>query len=311
MNFFERLKAILGKLGFQAKFEKKELTAEEQSALVAAYNEANGENAFATDFAEFQAAKQAEQRASEQNRMFQELAGMLGVDNGGSEGGEGASPSAVVDAVNGLQATIEKLAKQSQGDTPADEAKVLIRPHGAHTKDYIFGVQHPFYATGKRYNRIAYTNSIAGAPSDDDVKVFKKDLNEFTEHLSARLNSHIQTGTLQQVIKGTVDYSALTSDPEIGSRYLDVRTDALIARLVTLPNLNGLFTKISNVQSGQILTNVLMTEVSQAYQKGRVFKGDVKFLPEKAIVDKAMAKVQFEDMSALETSYLKDRKSVV
>ncbi len=61
---------------------------------------------------------------------------------------------------------------------------------------------------------------------------------------------------------------------------------------------------MSNIQSGEVITNVLFNEISQAYQAGEIFKGGASFQPEKAIVDDAMVKVRFEDMKQLEHSYL-------
>ena len=90
----------------------------------------------------------------------------------------------------------------------------------------------------------------------------------------------------------------------MNERFYEIRQDMLIARIVALPSLANLFPTVSRVQSGQIFTNLLATAVSQAYQAGRVFKGGVKFEPEKAYTDKVMAKIQFTDMTELETSYL-------
>lgn len=293
--------AVVAKLGLQAKFEKKELTAEDQKALIEAYEQANGKGSFQSDLQAFEAEQKQKKEDEERSRIFQELAVLLGKE-GSSSSVE--SMSQVVDAVRDLKATIKKLGAQSQGDRPETTVNVPLRACGPHTEKFAFGVQHPIFDSSKRHNRIAMTHAISGSPTGDDEAAFRRDFSAYADALFERLKSHIENGTLHDVIKGSVDYSALVSDPEIGSRYLTVRQDALIARLVSLPNLDGLFPKVSNVQSGDVLTNVLFTEISQAYQKGRVFKGNISFKPEKAVVDKAMVKVQFEDMSALERSYL-------
>ena len=300
-KFFQNLKTVIASLGLQSKFEKRELTAEDQKALIDAYNAANGENSFQTDLQEFEAEQQRLADAEARNRIFQELATVLGRDQ---EDTSNAALTQMVAAVKELKETVAKLGAASQGDNPQDRVSAVPRASGPHTDKYAFGVQHPLFAASKRYNRIAIEHAVKGMPTDEDAAVLRRDMTDYSVSLSERMKIHIENGTLNDVIKGTVDYSALTDDPEIGSRYLTVRQDALIARIVTLPNLDGLFSKISNIQSGQIITNVLFTEVSQAYQKGRVFKGNITFKPEKAVVDKAMAKIQFEDMSALERSYL-------
>lgn len=300
-KFLMNLKAVLSSLGLQAKFDKRELTAEEQKALIAAYNETHGADAFQNDFKTYEDEKKAQLEAESQSRMFEELATILGHENPDSSE---ESISQVIASVKELKETVEKLGAQSQGDTPHAQVTGVIKAFGPHSDKFAFGVQHPLFGLDKRYNRIAATHSINGEPSESDRLTLRSGISEYSEKLAARLQFHETNGTLQDVIKGEVDYSALTSDPEIGSRYLTVRMDALIARIMALPSLDGLFQKVSNVQSGLILTNVLFCETSQAYQAGRVFKGDVKFAPEKAVVDKVMAKIRFEDMSALETSYL-------
>lgn len=301
-TFLKNMQAVLAKLGLQAKFDARDLTAEEQAALIGAYNEAHGDDAFVKDYGVFQSEQEQARAAEQQDRMFRELASILGT---GTDGTQEDSAAQILSAVKELQGAVEKMGAASQGDTPAATVQAPVRASCPHTKDFAFGVRHSVFAAGRRYNRIAITRALpSGNPTQKDEAELKAAVEEYSSSLCARLNEHIANGTLHSVIKGEVDYSALTSDTEIGTRQFTVRQDALIARIVTLPNLDGLFPKISNIQSGQIITNVLFTEISQAYQKGRVFKGDVKFLPEKGIVDKVMAKVQFEDMSAIERSYL-------
>lgn len=300
-RFFQNLMAIVAKLELTDRFQKKELSAEDQSALIKAYEEAYGADSFQSDFEAYQAEQAREERYAEQSRVFGELAELLGTESSAQETDSSAQ---ILEAVRNLQATVAALGSASQGDTPEDRVEAPVRAYGPHTARYAFGVQHPLFEATRRYNRIAINRASSGTPTSEDAALFRSAVNDYTESLCARLNMHIANGTLQDVIKGTVDYSALTSDTEIGTRALSVRQDALISRLQSLPNLNGLFSKISNIQSGTLITNVLFTEVSQAYQAGRVFKGDINFQPEKGYVDKAMAKLQFEDMSAIERSYL-------
>lgn len=300
-RFFERLRAVVNKLGLQAKFEKKELSAEDQAALIAAYNEANGDNSFEADMQAYQKEVQEKADAEARSRMFQELASVLG-ESAGDPSAEGMTQ--MLSAVKELKSTVEKLGKQSQGDTPEAKVEVPVRAYGPHTEKYAFGVQHPMFDATKRYNRIAIQHAIFGKPNENDRQTLMKDGCEYAETLAARIKRHFESGTLQDVIKGAVDYTAVSTDTEIGTRQFTIRQDALIARIVTLPGVEHLFSRISNIQSGDVVTNVLFGEASQAYQAGRVFKGNVTFKPEKAIVDKVMTKLQFEDMSDLEKTYL-------
>lgn len=300
-RFFERLRAVVAQLGLQAKFDSKELSQEDQAALIAAYDKANGENSFQTDMQAYKDELQQKTDAEARNRMFKELASMLGKS---SEDTSAEGISQMLSAVRDLKDTVEKLGKQSQGDTPEAKVEVPVRAYGPHTDKYAFGVQHPMFDASKRYNRIAIQHSITGKPSENDRQALMKDGCEYAETLAARIKRHFESGTLQDVIKGTADYTAVSTDTEIGTRQFTIRQDALIARIVTLPGVEHLFSRISNIQSGDVVTNVLFGEASQAYQAGRVFKGSVNFKPEKAIVDKVMTKLQFEDMSDLEKTYL-------
>ena len=300
-RFFERLKAVISTLGLQAKFEKKELSAEDQAALIAAYDEANGEDSFKTDLQAYKDELQQKADAEAQDRMFQELAAVLGKgpDNSSAEG-----IASMLAAVKELKDTVEKLGKKSQGDEPEAKVTAPVDAYGPHTDKYAFGVQHPMFDASKRYNRIAIRHSITGKADEKDRQTLMADACSYAESLAARIREHFNAGTLPSVVKGAVDYTALSSDTEIGTRQFTIRQDALIARIITLPGVEHLFSRISNIQSGDVVTNVLFGEASQAYQAGRVFKGSVTFKPEKAIVDKVMTKLQFEDMSDLEKTYL-------
>ena len=300
-RFFERLKAVISTLGLQAKFEKKELSAEDQAALIAAYDEANGEDSFKTDLQAYRDELQQKADAEAQDRMFQELAAVLGKspDNSSAEG-----IASMLAAVKDLKDTVEKLGKQSQGDEPEAKVTAPVHAYGPHTDKYAFGVQHPMFDASKRYNRIAIGHAITGKADEKDRQTLMTDACSYAESLAARIREHFNAGTLPSVVKGAVDYTALSSDTEIGTRQFTIRQDALIARILTLPGVEHLFSRISNIQSGDVVTNVLFGEASQAYQAGRVFKGNVSFKPEKAIVDKVMTKLQFEDMSDLEKTYL-------
>ena len=175
---------------------------------------------------------------------------------------------------------------------------------GMHTKEYAFGIQNPFFAASRRYNSILINGRIDGNPTENDRKVLEADAISYAEKLSERYGELRASGRLNLLKQAKVDISQLSSDTEIGTRQFTIRQDMVIARIVSYPSLAGLFNTVSNIQSGQVITNVLFDEVSQAYQSGEVYKGNVDFQPEKAIVDKVMSKVRFEDMSTLETAYL-------
>lgn len=307
-NFRQRLSAIVERLGLGARLAARQLTPEENQSIADAYNAEYGENSFSTDAAQFQQEQAAAARAAELDNTFKSLAGILGTaaETGKGEDGskEESNPADVVSAVRGLTEEVKALRNASMGDQPADTAQVTVQPTGLHTATHAFGIQHELFEATRRYNRIAIEGKITGSPSRADKAALYADTDKYVSLLHERYLEHRKAGTLQALIQGKLDITAAANDPEIGTRQLTVRQDALIARLAQLPTLAGIFNTVSNIQDGQLLTNVLFGEVSQGYQKGRIFKGNFKVQPEKGYVHKAMAKVLFEDMTDLETSYL-------
>ena len=300
-NFLTKLVAAAAALGLTAKFNAKELSKEEMSQVIDAYNKANGENAFVTDFAAFQ----QEQEAARQNQVYaeaiSEIAGALGLAK--QENGS-VDMSSLVDSVKELKASLDRLGNMAESAHPADTVQNPIRMDGVHTKDYAFGISHPMFSTARRWNRIAVLGAIpASAPTDSDSSELKKDFNAYAESLAGRYQSLRKSGQINRIKADGVDLTGL-SNVSLDERYYQIRQDMLIARIIALPSLAGIFPTVSNVQAGQVFTTLLAKSVSQAYQPGRVFKGGVTFEPEKAIVDKVMSKIKFDDMSELELSYL-------
>ena len=137
-KFIKNLQAVIASLGLQAKFKEKTLSPEDQKALIDAYNKANGENAFLADFKEYEDEQRMAQEAEARNRMFQELASVLGKDSSDTSS---EAVSQMVDAVRDLKETVSKLGAQSQGDTPVDVARTSVRPYGPHTDKFAFGAR--------------------------------------------------------------------------------------------------------------------------------------------------------------------------
>lgn len=302
MKFLEFLKQAVAKLGLESKFAAKALTADEQKALIAAYEEASGTR-FADDLAAYQAARKEAAENQAMAEAFKELASVFGREvTPQSDSNEIVAN--IKASIDEMKTTIEKLGKMSQGDEPS---KVVNGPRisisGAHTKDWAFGVQHPMFATSKRWNRIAITGRRDNEASDEEAADFKREFNRFATSLADRYAALVRSNGLDSVKKGTADYSLL-DDAEIGTQYFVRRQDALIARIDSFPSLSGIFPTRSNIQDGDVLTNVLFKELSQAYQKGHLSKGGYTLQPEKAKVHKVMMKYLIEDMTWIEESYL-------
>lgn len=308
-KFMQNLLAAVALLGMKDKFDKKELTAEDQAALIEAYNKAQGAGSFEKDSKEFLAEQEREREQARLNATFAAAAESLGIAPEAVKTPEGqatvlAAIGKLQETVTSQKATIDKLAGQAREDAPAAVAKGVVSINGSHTATHAFGIENDFFATSKRYNRILVAGRIEGSASKADKETLEADFGAYCEGLTARYAELHKAGLIPGIRKGTVDLTELNSDTEIGTRQFNIRRDMLIARIVSLPTLAGIFDTVSNIQSGEILTNVIFSEISQAYQAGEVFKGDVKFTPEKAVVDDAMVKVRFPDMKALEKSYL-------
>lgn len=306
-KFLTNLLGVVVSAGLKDKFDRKELTKEDQAALIEAYNKAHGAGAFTDDFEAYRTEQGAQSEAFA--KALAELAGITGVEAGTEGTPDGlaqilASVKELKGEVATANATIEKLSKQGAEVKPVATVAATPSATGMHTKEYAFGIQNPFFAASRRYNSILIHGRIDGNPTENDRKVLETDAISYAEKLSERYRELRASGKLNLLKQAKVDISQLSSDTEIGTRQFTIRQDMVIARIVSFPSLAGLFNTVSNIQSGQVITNVLFDEVSQAYQSGEVYKGNVDFQPEKAIVDKVMSKVRFEDMSTLETAYL-------
>lgn len=306
-KFLTNLLGVVVSAGLKDKFDRKELTKEDQAALIEAYNKAHGAGAFTDDFEAYRTEQGAQSEAFA--KALAELAGITGVEAGTEGTLDGlaqilASVKELKGEVATANATIEKLSKQGAEVKPVATVAATPSATGMHTKEYAFGIQNPFFAAARRYNSILINGRIDGNPTENDRKVLETDAISYAEKLSERYRELRASGKLNLLKQAKVDISQLSSDTEIGTRQFTIRQDMVIARIVSFPSLAGLFNTVSNIQSGQVITNVLFDEVSQAYQSGEVYKGNVDFQPEKAIVDKVMSKVRFEDMSTLETAYL-------
>lgn len=292
-KFLTQLFAIAAALGLEANLKGKTLTEDEQANLKKEYDAKYGAGSFEKDMADYEASIAKEKETF----IYTQIAEALGKKDADS-----ATLKDILDGIANLRDAVTSLGKKAEPDTAAAVAEAKAN-FGVHTKDYAFGVKNDIFAAGKRHNAIAINGQIpAESASDEDKATLRKDFGAFAASLAKRYNALCKSGKINTLATGA-DFSAL-GNVNLAERYYEVRQDMLIARIVALPSLKDLFPTVSKVQSGQIFTNLLAKAVSQAYQAGRVFKGGVKFEPEKAYTDKVMAKIQFEDMSELETSYL-------
>ncbi len=206
------------------------------------------------------------------------------------------------------QDTIDKLGKQVEPDNPGI-ANVKIRVTGMkHSSTHLFGIEHDFYSLDKRWNKVMAKPKIAIQSEFDEEEVFPKfqaEVRKYGKSIAKRMQQLHELGLLVPNKKGAldVDYGDLTN-AGLGEQFIVMRQDALIARILTLPNIYGIFPRRFGIQDRELITNAFFGEFSQAYQAGEVWKGSMDLQPELGYVDDAMFKTLFENMKWLERQYI-------
>jgi hypothetical protein len=104
----------------------------------------------------------------------------------------------------------------------------------------------------------------------------------------------------------STDYSSLKAD--LGEYYRTRMMDRIQSFLVQIPDLTALFPMVSDLTDQAILTNVFLTEFSQAYNPGSQFgnlvKGGFKFQAEKVQMYDGTFAHLFQDMKEVEKTWM-------
>jgi hypothetical protein len=157
------------------------------------------------------------------------------------------------------------------------------------------------------------SNSVVWIPKANDTHLFGQDTRYFAiddEHpYNQRLFSDVMArkGIIIPAPKASsTDYSSLKTD--LGAYYRTRMMDRIQSFLVQLPNLTSIFPMVSNLTDQSVLTNVFMTEYSQAYNPGSQFgnlvKGTMKFEDEKVLMFDGVFAHIFQDMKEVEKTWL-------
>ena len=209
-----------------------------------------------------------------------------------------------------LQGQVKSLSSKASPDDPIEVKKgVIVGLGGFHTPKFAFGIEHPLFSAEKRWNQILMHGkniSLQSDPDSDTFESFQSEFKSYAKDLSKRMQSLHTNGLLNAKslnTDGSIDYSGL-AEAGLGAQYLVRRQDALIARIIALPTVFGVFPLRSNVQDGDMITNAFFGEFSQAYQEGELSKGGMDLIPEKAKVHDVMFKTLFKSMKWIETQYI-------
>lgn len=319
MKFKENVQKILQKLGFAGSEESlKALTPDEWKQFFASYHEE-----FGTDFHTDMQAYQDEQRAvpdqPQINEAFSVLSGLInpkqnveGAAAHGVQDTKTEQPTAqqVLDMAKAVSATFMAMGNHAADDVPMTTvAGSVVGFTGSGDREkFLFGIEHEFFSMDKPWNRFTANPTSDQRLGDKKIAAsFGAEVEAYSSSLAERysyLQSHNQLNP-EKLAAGefATDYSQVTG-MKGGDQYLIRRQDAIIARVLSIRQLTQYFPVRYGIQDRDVIFNAFFGEVSQAYQVGEVYKGDMEIEPEMGYVDDAMIKMKFGPMKELERMYI-------
>lgn len=322
MNLKEKLMSVIELLGFKQKFEDKSLTKDEFNSLVAEYQK-KYQSTLTDDIASEQAAQQTAQQADEFQKMLNTIQSVLNGgepsaaadDNGEQQPAQqgNATLDGILEGIKGMRADIQAMGANPAPDQPVQTINtVTLSVNGfANTPDYLFGVEHSLFSMKNRWNQIAANPRAAAALPEVDEQVdgaaFYKEACNYAKSLKNRYQYLQQNKMLDAaaLAKGTyaTNYDGV-DNAGLGDQFVVLRQDALIARVLQVRDLTQFFPVAYGYQDRGLVFNAFFDEVSQAYQVGEVFKGNMKIENHMGYVDDAMIKLEWGPMKELERKYI-------
>ena len=327
MSFKAKLNAILEKLGFTKKFEKKSLTADEYKALCEAYQK-EYQSTLMDDLAAENSAADEKKHQEQINALYAIVskAGKSKDDNsdddddcGDDDNGkktensqQNVSFEQLAQAITNLTANMQKMAGETAPDKPSARVTAPSIPiNGFESNDnYLFGIEHSMFDMKKRWNQIAVNPALAASSTPDESTgiAFRKEAMAYAVALQQRYNYHQSRNELRDIKalasgQFSTNYNGV-DNAGLGDQFVILRQDALIARILELRNLTEFFPVRYGVQDRDVLFNAFFDEVSQGYQEGEIYKGGMLLENEMGYVDDAMIKVKFGPMKELERKYI-------
>lgn len=217
--------------------------------------------------------------------------------------------------VNDQKAQIVKLTQEPDLANPKKvNAKIVAINCGKSSQTHLFGIEHPMFDRSKPWNQVAATkiplevlaanggNGLSNNWREYDES-FRSDVKSYGKSLANRINELQAENQLTSLSMAAIDFTGFDGTGW-GEAYIIRRQDALITYLRTLPSVTRLFAVRYGVQDKMVMTNSFLTDFSQAWQTGRVFKGGHSVEPMLAEVFDVMLKHKFEDMKKLEREYI-------
>lgn len=317
MKFKENVQKILQKLGFTGSEESlKALTPDNWKQFFSSYKEEFGTD-FHADMKAFQDEQNAVPDQAQINEAFSILSGLITPQQQTKTVSENpddkkSQPTAqqVLDMAKAVSATFMAMSSHAADDVPAT---VITGPAvgftgNADREKFLFGIEHDFFSMEKPWNRFTANPTSDQRLGDKKISAsFGAEVEAYSASLAERysyLQSHNQLNP-EKLAAGefATDYSQVTG-MNGGNQYLIRRQDAIISRVLSIRQLTQYFPVRYGIQDRDVIFNTFFGEVSQAYQSGEVYKGDMEIEPEMGYVDDAMIKMKFGPMKELERMYI-------
>ncbi|MFR1239675.1 MAG: hypothetical protein ACLSDJ_00415 [Butyricimonas faecihominis] len=153
----------------------------------------------------------------------------------------------------------------------SEKVEVVVKLNGrGHIETHAFGIPDDMFATTLRCNRITVNPALARTtePTQADYAAFQAQVGSYGQRVRTRMQELHDQGLLVTVAAaGDVDYSGL-ANAGLGEQYVVRRTDALISRILNLPNPYAIYPLRYGVQDRELITNAFFGEFSQPYQEG-------------------------------------------
>lgn len=330
MNFKDKLQTILQKLKLLDKAKANQLTNEEWGQIVNSYQQ-EYQVTLQEDMAAYQTQQSANTMTQEQmNQLQTTLNGIVNIQtatedtNVGDQGGEGngtgtqasnqpATPQNLLALAGAVQNLVNTMENRAAEDRPAQTvvATTTTFTGPADRAQFLFGIENPMFAMTNRWNQITANPRAAASMQDWDEETegaaFRRSVVSYSRSLQNRY-AHLHAESKLDPVRMAAgefanDYSGLNT-AGVGNQYVVLRQDALIARILQKRDLTQYFPVRYGIQDHDLVFNAFFSEVSQAYQPGEIFKGDMKLENEMGHVDDAMIKLKFGPMKELERLYI-------
>lgn len=325
MNIKERIQTVLQKLKLLDKAKANQLTDEEWKQIVDSYQK-EYQSTLQDDLAADMAAHAATNTPITQEQMDQVqgiLDSIVNPNQNATQDGEekpvvqttqtpatGTDIVQLAQAVQGLVNTMQNSATEDRPIQTVTATTASFTGPADRTK-FLFGIENSMFSMTDRWNRIAANPAVAASfgawDEDTEGASFRKQAVAFSRSLQKRYaylhaNGMLDAKKLAAGEFGT-NYEGVNT-AGVGNQFVVLRQDALIARVLTKRDLTQYFPVRYGIQDHDLVFNAFFSEVSQAYQQGEIWKGDMKLENEMGHVDDAMIKLKFGPMKELERMYI-------